>query len=63
MPGFSAHIRGGNQLESRCCTHERFATSTLNWETAEADWVAGHRLPEMELMPPFRATLVRLGLL
>ena len=40
---------------------ERFAASSLNWETDAADWVAGHRLAELELLAAFRATLARLG--
>ena len=42
---------------------ERFAAALANWETAETGWVAGHRLAQLELLGPFRATLIRLGLL
>ena len=42
---------------------ERFAAALANWETAETGWVAGHRLAQLELLAPFRATLTRLGLL
>jgi len=41
----------------------RFAAAIPNWETAEAAWIAEHRLAGLELLPPFRATLTRLGLL
>ncbi len=36
---------------------------SLNWETAEARWVAVHELAHLELFDAFEATLVRLGLL
>jgi 8-oxo-dGTP diphosphatase len=42
---------------------EQFACATVNWETAETAWIAGHRLTELELLKPFRATLLRLGLI
>jgi 8-oxo-dGTP diphosphatase len=35
----------------------------VNWETAEAGWIAHDRLPELELLTPFRRTLIRLGVL
>ncbi|HZQ78934.1 MAG TPA: NUDIX hydrolase [Acidimicrobiia bacterium] len=41
----------------------RFAAAVTNWETAETAWIAGHLLADLELLPPFRATLTRLGLL
>lgn len=41
----------------------RFAAAVVNWETAETGWIAGHRLAQLELLEPFRATLTRLGLL
>ena len=41
----------------------RFTAAVTNWETAEAAWIAGHGLAALELLPPFRATLTRLGLL
>jgi ADP-ribose pyrophosphatase YjhB (NUDIX family) len=37
--------------------------ATVNWETAEAGWIPHARLPELELLAPFRRTLVRLGIL
>jgi 8-oxo-dGTP diphosphatase len=42
---------------------QRFTVTAHNWETAETAWIAGHRLVELELLAPFRATLLRLGLL
>jgi 8-oxo-dGTP diphosphatase len=43
---------------------ERFDTPVaVNWETAEAGWIPRHRLPELELLTPFRRTLIRLGVL
>ena len=43
---------------------ERFAVpGSLNWETAEARWVADHELARFDLFDAFEATLVRLGLL
>ena len=41
----------------------RFAATITNWETAEAAWVAERLLDGLELLPPFRATMIRLGLL
>ena len=41
----------------------RFAAAVSNWETAETGWIAEHRLAQLELLEPFRATLTRLGLL
>ena len=41
---------------------ERFAPpAPRNWETAETGWFEHHRVGELELLPPFRATLGRLG--
>ena len=37
--------------------------ATLNWETAETNWVPQGRLGELELLAAFRSTLLRLGLL
>jgi 8-oxo-dGTP pyrophosphatase MutT (NUDIX family) len=42
---------------------ERFTATLENWETAATDWIAAHHLPALDLLPPFRATLTRLGLL
>jgi 8-oxo-dGTP diphosphatase len=43
---------------------ERFGCgAALNWETAETAWIADTGLAGLELLAPFRATLVRLGLL
>ncbi|HEX2849163.1 MAG TPA: NUDIX hydrolase [Acidimicrobiales bacterium] len=43
---------------------ERFAVPpSLNWETAEARWVAEHELTGLELFDAFAATLARLGVL
>jgi len=43
---------------------ERFALSApLNWETAETGWFEHQRVGELELLPPFRHTLGRLGFL
>ncbi|HVW30898.1 MAG TPA: NUDIX hydrolase [Acidimicrobiia bacterium] len=42
---------------------ERFTATVQNWETAETGWIAHHALAELELLEPFRATLVRLGLI
>jgi 8-oxo-dGTP diphosphatase len=41
----------------------RFTATVTNWETAECAWIAQHVLDGLELLPPFRATLTRLGLL
>lgn len=37
--------------------------TTINWETAEVRWVPHAELGSLSLLPPFRATLTRLGLL
>lgn len=43
---------------------ERFEVpAPVNWETAEAAWVAHSDLARLELLGAFRQTLVRLGLL
>ena len=43
---------------------ERFELpNSLNWETAEAAWVRGSDLHDLELFDAFRATLEHLGLL
>jgi 8-oxo-dGTP diphosphatase len=43
---------------------ERFPLPTgVNWETADVRWVAQHELAALPLLPPFRATMVRLGFL
>lgn len=43
---------------------ERFGVpGSLNWETAEARWVAAHELGQLELFDAFEATLAHLGLL
>ena len=43
---------------------ERFPLPTgTNWETAEVRWATQHDLADLPLLAPFRATLVRLGLL
>ncbi len=42
---------------------ERFEAPTLNWETAETNWVAQRQLADLELHTAFRSTLVRLGLM
>ena len=42
---------------------ERFAAAVHNWETAETGWIAHSELAGLELLAPFRATLVRLGLI
>lgn len=43
---------------------ERFPLPTdINWETAEVRWVAEDELSDLALLEPFRATMVRLGLL
>jgi 8-oxo-dGTP diphosphatase len=38
------------------------APAATNWETAETGWIPRHRLAEIELLEPFRHTIVRLGL-
>jgi len=40
-----------------------FTATVTNWETAETRWIAEHHLEALELLPPFRATLTRLGVL
>ena len=41
---------------------QRFDTPVeVNWETAEAGWIPHDRLLELELLTPFRQTLVSLG--
>jgi 8-oxo-dGTP diphosphatase len=40
-----------------------FAATVSNWETAETRWIAEDHLDALELLPPFRATLTRLGVL
>jgi len=43
--------------------HRFDAPAELSWETAEARWVAGHDLGQLELFDDFRSTLERLGML
>jgi 8-oxo-dGTP diphosphatase len=43
---------------------ERFAIPTsTNWETADVRWVGQDELGELQLLTPFRSTMVRLGFL
>jgi 8-oxo-dGTP diphosphatase len=43
---------------------ERFPLPTgVNWETSEVRWVDAGELADLALLPPFRATLGRLGVL
>ena len=43
---------------------QRFdAPAPQNWETAETDWVPEGRQAELDMLTPFRLTLVRLGFL
>lgn len=37
--------------------------AAANWETADVRWVGQHELGHLDLLPPFRATLIRTGLL
>ena len=42
---------------------EPFAVPAVtSWETAETGWIPEHRLAEIDLLEPFRHTIVRLGL-
>lgn len=37
--------------------------ATTNWETADVRWAGEEELRQLPLLPPFRATMIRLGFL